>query len=85
MFFSKYYLFLIGETLFHKAVRLNDFSAIQFLIKHGADVNKPNANVKNKIFFFLLKTILSRDQQFYIFFLPVFHRMVILLLLNLIL
>lgn len=35
-----------GETLFHKAIRRNDFSAIQFLVKHGANMNKPNSNVR---------------------------------------
>lgn len=46
-----FYKWLLGETLFHKAVTLNDFAAIQFLVKYGADVNKINANVKFFDFF----------------------------------
>lgn len=34
------------QTLFHKAISTENFAAIQFLAKHGADVNKTNANVR---------------------------------------
>uniref|UniRef100_A0A915DVL8 Ankyrin repeat and FYVE domain-containing protein 1 n=1 Tax=Ditylenchus dipsaci TaxID=166011 RepID=A0A915DVL8_9BILA len=41
------------QTLFHKAVCSSNFAAIQFLAKHGADVNKPNSNGSTPLHLFL--------------------------------
>lgn len=58
--FSAFSIFL-GRTLLHKAVASTNLLALQFLAKHGADVNRQDNNVRGRryiiIYYFILQFI----------------------------